>query len=82
MSGTDENKYALSAHLRKELDDWIARFPEGKQRSAVISGLRLAQHENDGYLTPAIMDAVAEYLQVGIRGFGAVGLDRNPLNSR
>ena len=64
MSGTDENKYELSAHLRKELDGWIARFPEGKQRSAVISGLRLAQHENGGYLTPAIMDAVAGYLDL------------------
>ncbi len=58
----EEGRYQLSAHLQKELDEWIAKFPEGRQRSAVISGLRLAQHENGGYLTAEIMDAVAAYL--------------------
>jgi NADH-quinone oxidoreductase subunit E len=52
----------LSAHVREELDHWIARFPEGRQRSAIIAGLRAAQHENDGYLTPALIEAVADYL--------------------
>jgi NADH-quinone oxidoreductase subunit E len=64
MTAMEKNKYELSAHLQKELDGWIARFPEGRQRSAVISGLRLAQHENGGHLTPAIMDAVAKYLDL------------------
>lgn len=58
----EEGRYQLSAHLQQELDEWVARFPEGRERSAVISGLRLAQHENGGYLTPEIMDAVAAYL--------------------
>jgi len=57
-----EASTVLSAHLRQEIDQWVARFPEGRQRSAVLSALRLVQHENDGYLTPALMDAVAEYL--------------------
>jgi len=52
----------LSAHAREEIDRWVARFPAGRQRSAVLSALRVAQHENDGYLTQALMDAVAEYL--------------------
>ena len=55
---------ALSAHAREEIDRWVARFPEGRQRSAVISALRVVQHENDGYLTPALMDAVAAYLDL------------------
>ena len=54
----------LSAHIREEIDHWVAKFPPGKQRSAVIAGLRAAQHENNGYLTPALMDAVADYLQL------------------
>ena len=54
----------LSDHVREELDHWIARFPEGRQRSAVIAGLRAAQHENDGYLTPELLEAVAEYLDL------------------
>lgn len=60
----NETAAVLSAHLREEIDRWVARFPPGRQRSAVLSALRLAQHENDGYLTPALMDAVAEYLQL------------------
>lgn len=54
----------LSEHTRREIDGWIARFPEGKQRSAVLSALRLAQEQNHGYLTTALMDAVAGYLQL------------------
>jgi len=54
----------LSDHVREEIDHWKARFPEGKQRSAVISALHAAQHENDGYLTAELMNAVAEYLEL------------------
>ena len=54
----------LSDHVREEIDHWKARFPEGRQRSAVISALHAVQHENDGYLTPELMDAVAEYLDL------------------
>ena len=52
----------LSDHVKEEIDHWKARFPEGKQRSAVISALHAVQHENDGYLTAELMNAVAEYL--------------------
>lgn len=54
----------LPEHVREELDKWIPRFPEGRQRSAIIAGLRAAQHENDGYLTQPLMDAVADYLDL------------------
>jgi len=55
---------SLPDHVREELDLWIDRFPEGRQRSAIIAGLRAAQHENQGYLTQELMDAVAGYLSV------------------
>jgi len=54
----------LSAHVREEIDHWVAKFPEGRQRSAVIAALHAAQHENGGYLTPELMTAVAEYLKL------------------
>ena len=54
----------LSAHIREEIDRWRARFPEGKQRSAIIGGLHAAQHENQGWLSTELMDGVAEYLGV------------------
>ena len=54
----------LSEHVREEIERWKARFPDDRQRSAVIGALHAAQHENDGYLTPELMDAVAEYLEL------------------
>ena len=54
----------LSAHVRREIDQWVAKFPPDRKRSAVISALHAVQHENNGYLTPALMDAVAEYLSL------------------
>ena len=52
----------LSAHVREEIDHWVAKFPPDRKRSAVISALHAVQHENKGFLTPALMDAVAAYL--------------------
>jgi NADH-quinone oxidoreductase subunit E len=52
----------LSAHVREEIDRWVAKFPPERKRSAVISALHAAQHENNGFLTTELMDAVAAYL--------------------
>jgi len=52
----------LSAHVREEIDRWVAKFPPDRKRSAVISALHAVQHENDGFLTTDLMDAVAAYL--------------------
>lgn len=54
----------LSEHVREEIDHWVAKFPEGRQRSAVIGALHAVQHENGGYLTPELLDAVAQYLKL------------------
>ena len=54
----------LSEQTRREIDAWVAKFPSGRQRSAVISALRLVQEQNNGYLTIELMDAVAEYLEL------------------
>jgi NADH-quinone oxidoreductase subunit E len=52
----------LSDHVREEIDRWVAKFPPDRKRSAVISALHAAQHENNGFLTTALMDAVAGYM--------------------
>jgi NADH-quinone oxidoreductase subunit E len=54
----------LSEHTRKEIDHWRAKYPEERRRSAVLAALREAQHQNHGYLTPDLMDAVAAYLEL------------------
>lgn len=62
MSGADRSAGTLSDHTRHEIDQWIAKFPPDRKRSAVLAALRAAQHQNHGYLTTALMDAVADYL--------------------
>lgn len=56
--------FELSAHVREEIEHWKARFPEDRQRSAVISALHAVQHENHGFVTAEQMNAVAEYLDL------------------
>ena len=64
MSADTDAHSVLSAPTREEIDHWVARFPPGRQRSAVLSALRAAQEQNHGHLTTALMDAVAAYLQL------------------
>ena len=54
----------LSAHAREEIDALIARFPAERKKSALLGALNIVQHENKGYLTTELMDAVAEYLEL------------------
>ena len=42
----------------------IKRYPEGKQKSALLPVLHLAQAEFDGWLSPAVMDYVASLLSI------------------
>jgi len=42
----------------------IARYPDGKQKSALLPILHLAQEENNGWLSVDAMDYVAELLQL------------------
>lgn len=61
---TQAGTAGLSEHVREEIDRWVAKFPPGRQRSAVLAALHAVQHENQGYLTRELMDAVAEYLDL------------------
>jgi NADH-quinone oxidoreductase subunit E len=62
MSAQDLAGGALSGHTLQEIDRWLARFPPERRRSAVLAALREAQHQNHGYLTVPLMDAVAAYI--------------------
>ena len=54
----------LSAHARAEIDHWLTRYPPERKQSAVLAALREVQHENGGYLTTELKDAVADYLDM------------------
>lgn len=58
------NAELLSQHARDEIDRLRERFPEGRQRSAVIGALHAVQHDNGGYLTAELMNEVADYLDL------------------
>ncbi len=48
----------------KEIEQVIARYPQGKQKSAVLPVLHLAQNEFGGWLSTETMDYVASLLQL------------------
>lgn len=59
---TETTAAVLSGHAREAIDAQLAKYPPNQKRSAVLAALREVQHENDGYLTTALMDAIAAYL--------------------
>ena len=61
---TEQTQSTLSTHARHEIDRWLKKFPPNQKRSAVLAALREVQHENGGYLTVPLMDAVAGYLDM------------------
>ena len=65
MESASETKTdLLNDHTRAEIDHWVARFPDEHKRSALLQSLVAAQHQNLGFLTNDLMDAVAEYLDL------------------
>lgn len=54
----------FSEEKQKLAEEIIARYPEGKQKSALIPLLHLAQEENNGWLNIPSMDYVANLLHI------------------
>lgn len=46
-----------------DIDLWISKYPADQRQSAVMSALRIVQEEH-GHLTTALMDAIADYLDM------------------
>ena len=54
----------LSVDVQKDIDHWLAKFPASQKRSALLPALRVTQEANGGWLTEALVEAVAAYLSV------------------
>src|SRR5690349_371106 len=54
---------ALSAQALAKIDREVAKYPAGQQQSAVMAALAIAQDEK-GWLSPEMLDYVAEYLKM------------------
>lgn len=64
MTDTTHSDPLLNDHTCEQIDHWLTKYPADKKRSAVLAALGAAQHQNQGYLTTELMDAVADYLQL------------------
>ncbi len=58
------DSFAFSKAGEKEAKYWIAKYPKGKERSAVIPLLWIAQKDNGGWLSEPAMRVVAERLDM------------------
>src|SRR6476661_3882885 len=54
----------FSAEKLNKVTEVIARYPEGKHKSALIPLLHMAQDEFGGWLDVPVMDYVAELLKI------------------
>ena len=54
----------LNAETIKTIDHWVSKFPPDRKRSAIIQSLYAAQEQNGGWLSPEIITAVADYLDL------------------
>lgn len=54
--------FAFSAAALAECKAIMARYPEGKSKSAILPILHIAQSENNGWLSVNAMDAVAQLM--------------------
>ncbi|EGV51390.1 NADH-quinone oxidoreductase subunit NuoE [Candidatus Endoriftia persephonae] len=66
MSTTEANNKVelFSSEVREEIDRWVAKYPAEWRQSAVMAALRIVQDANGGWLTTALMDDVAAYLDM------------------
>jgi NADH-quinone oxidoreductase subunit E len=64
MNTMTETENTLSAHAREEIDALLQRYPPEQKKSALLGALNIVQHENKGFLTRPLMQAVADYLDL------------------
>lgn len=58
------NEIAFRPEVLEQVEKIIARYPEGRQKSALIPVLHIAQKEFGGWLDVPVMDYVADLLQI------------------
>jgi NADH-quinone oxidoreductase subunit E len=54
----------LAPDTIQAIDHWVAKFPPEQKRSALIQALMAAQHQNGGWLSRELIEAVAAYLKL------------------
>jgi NADH-quinone oxidoreductase subunit E len=63
VSETDQ-AHLLNDHVREQIDTWLAKFPHEGRKSALLQALMAVQHDNGGWVSAELMDAVADYMDL------------------
>jgi NADH-quinone oxidoreductase subunit E len=64
MESNTNSPFAWSPESLAQIRELVSHYPEGRQKSALIPVLHIAQAENGGWLTTEVMDSVAEILGI------------------
>lgn len=63
---TQAEHFEFTPANKQEADKYIAKYPKGRQQSAVLPLLYIAQKQNGGWLSRAAMDYIANYLGMAL----------------
>ncbi len=58
------NDFAFSEQNIVKAKQIIAKYPEGRQQSALLPLLDIAQRQNDGWLSRNVLDYIADFLSI------------------
>ena len=64
LHSNDNRKVEFSNDTMKKIRELIQHYPEGRQKSALLPVLHIAQEELGGFLSVDVMDYVAELLAI------------------
>lgn len=64
LHGKENKEIRFSEATLKKVVQLVARYPEGKQKSALLPLLHIAQEEFEGFLSVDVMDYVASLLHI------------------
>ena len=57
-----KNKFSFSKENAKKAEEIVSKYPTGRQKSAVLPLLDLAQRQNNGWLSVDVIEHVADYI--------------------
>lgn len=61
---TQQQEGLLTQVMKEEIDKEVAKFPEGRQRSAILAAIRIVQEYGKNWITEQELKAIAAYLDL------------------
>lgn len=61
---TQQQAELLTEAMKTAIDDEVAKFPEGRQRSAILGAIRIVQEYGKNWIKEDELKAIADYLNV------------------